>query len=172
MLALGDFTNNTALAAKMSLEQGVPFDEALRRLNSEKEQAKLKESLIREQNKALIEDAIEKMAKLGTESRDSMPQVNASDVRKSDIPTGYLEFVDPKKLKPIQKGVDEELLKSIVDNWDTAGKQPVLISKDNWVIDGHHRVKAAIKKNKWIRVIRIGLPGKKALTAVKNLESK
>jgi hypothetical protein len=116
-------------------------------------------------------ETVEKMAKLGTESREDMPQVDdISKVRNSeDIPTGYLEFVDPKKLKPIQDGIKESILNHIVENWDKEGKRPVLISKDNWIIDGHHRVKAAIKKNKWVRVIRIDLPGKKALTAVKKL---
>lgn len=172
MLSLGDFTDSASMAAKLSLEQGISFNEALRQVNEQKENANAKESLARAQQKAMMDAAIEKMAKLGTEDRKDLPQVSVDTVRNSDIPTGYLEFVDPKKLKPIQRGVDEDKVNDILTNWDVAGKVPVLISKDNWVIDGHHRVKAAIKKNKWVRVIRISLPGKKALTAVKKLESK
>lgn len=170
-LPIGDFVDSTALATKIHLEQGIPFEEALRQVNTLKEDKHLQEAIVREQNKKLTEEALSKMAKLGTESREDMPQ--ADDVKKvresDDIPTGYLEFVDPKKLKPIQAGIKESILNHIVENWDKEGKRPALISKDNWIIDGHHRVKAAIKKNKWIRVIRINLPGKKALEAVKKL---
>ena len=171
MLSLDSFVNNIALATKLQKEKGVSFEEALSMVNSKKSEKELKEELIIEQAKQLTDETIAKMAKLGTESREDMPQVkDVSKVRESeDIPTGYLEFVDPKKLKPIQAGINESILSHIVENWDTEGKRPVLISKDNWIIDGHHRVKAAIKKNKWIRVIRINLPGKKALEAVKKL---
>lgn len=170
-LPIGSFVNNTSVATKIALEHGIPFEEALRRVNTENENKQLQEALIREQTKKMTEEALAKMAKLGTESREDMPQVDdISKVRNSeDIPTGYLEFVDPKKLKPIQDGIRESILNHIIENWDTEGKRPVLISKDNWIIDGHHRVKAAIKKNKWVRVIRIDLPGKKALNAVKKL---
>lgn len=171
MLSLDSFVNNIALANKLQREKGVSFEEALAMVNSKKSEKELKEELIIEQAKQLTEETIAKMAKLGTESREDMPQVDdVKKVRESeDIPTGYLEFVDPKKLKPVQAGIKESILNHIVENWDTEGKRPVLISKDNWIIDGHHRVKAAIKKNKWIRVIRINLPGKKALEAVKKL---
>jgi hypothetical protein len=171
MLTLDSFTDSTVQATKLSLEQGIPFELALERVLSAEGDKNTKNALIRAQIKRMTEDALEKMAKLGTESREDMPQVDdISKVRNAeDIPTGYLEFVDPKKLKPIQKGIKESILNHIVENWDKEGKRPVLISKDNWIIDGHHRVKAAIKKNKWVRVIRIDLPGKKALTAVKKL---
>lgn len=117
----------------------------------------------------ILTDLMNKYAKLGTENRDSMPQVDAKEIRKSDIPTKSIEFVDPKKLKSIQdpKDTNQTKVQGIANHWDTVGKEPVLISKDNWIIDGHHRVEAAKKKNKWVRVIRIQLPGKKALMAVK-----
>lgn len=169
-LPLEAFVDSTGEAAKLALSAGIPFDEALQQINKAKEEKNTREALVRAQTAKLTEEALAKMAKLGTEARGDMPQVDDVDViRKSDIPTGYLEFVDPKKLKPVQSGVNEKLLASIAENWDKAGKKPVLISKDNWIIDGHHRVKAAIKKNKWVRVIRINLPGKKALKAVKEL---
>ena len=170
-LPIGSFVDSTAVATKLSLEQGIPFEEALRQVNAMKENKNAQETMIREQTRQMTEEALSKMAKLGTESREDMPQVDdVKKVRESeDIPTGYLEFVDPKKLKPIQDGIKESILNHIVENWDKEGKRPVLISKDNWIIDGHHRVKAAIKKNKWVRVIRIDLPGKKALEAVKKL---
>lgn len=169
-LPLSAFVDSTAAATKLHMETGMPFDEALREVTRAKETKDAEEAAIKAQTAKMTQEALAKMAKLGTESREDMPQVeDISVVRSSDIPTGYLEFVDPKKLKPIQSGINEDILKHTKDNWDTEGKRPVLISKDNWIIDGHHRVKVAIKKNKWVRVIRIDLPGKKALKAVKNL---
>lgn len=170
-LPIGSFVDSTTVATKLSLERGIPFEEALRQVNAMKEDKNAQEAMIRERTRQMTEEALAKMAKLGTESREDMPQVDdVKKVRESeDIPTGYLEFVDPKKLKPIQDGIKESILNHIVENWDKDGKRPVLISKDNWIIDGHHRVKAAIKKNKWVRVIRINLPGKKALESVKKL---
>lgn len=169
MLSLDSFVNNVALAAKLQKEKGVSFEEAMAMVNSKKSEREIKEELIIEQAKKLTDETIAKMAKLGTEDREDMPQVkDITKIRESeDIPTGYLEFVDPKKLKPIQDGIKESILNHIIENWDTEGKRPVLISRDNWIIDGHHRVKAAIRKNKWVRVIRIDLPGRKALNAVK-----
>lgn len=169
MLSLDSFVDNIALAAKLQKEKGVSFEEALAMVNSKKSERELKEELIIEQAKKLTDETIAKMAKLGTEDREDMPQVkDITKIRESkDIPTGYLEFVDPKKLKPIQDGIKESILNHILEHWDTEGKRPVLISRDNWIIDGHHRVKAAIRKNKWVRVIRIDMPGRKALNAVK-----
>lgn len=174
MLSLGSFVDSTAAAAKLQLETGVTFDEALSQVIAAKTEQEAKNALVLAKTKQMTEEALSKMAKLGTEDREDMPQVDdVSEVRNAEsIPTGYLEFVDPKKLKPIQKGIKESILNHIVENWDTEGKRPVLISKDNWIIDGHHRVKAAIRKNKWVRVIRIKLPGKKALEAVKKLVDK
>lgn len=121
---------------------------------------------------SLLTGMLNKQAKLGTENRKDMPQISAKEVRESSIPTRSLEFVDPKKLKYTQKGshINKTKAQGIADHWETVGKQPVLISKDNWVIDGHHRVEAAKIKNKWVRVIRIQLPGMKALRAVRKLD--
>lgn len=191
--SLNDFINNLDLAGRR-LQDGEAYLESVKDLNRdvkrkkmEEEQAKME--ALRERSaadeiamydrmqvnkdiEALLSGMIAKQAKLGMEKRKDMPQVSAKEVRESDIPTKSLEFVDPKKLKYIQedKYINKTKVRGIADHWDTVGKQPVLISKDNWVIDGHHRVEAAKLKNKWVRVVRIKLPGRKALNAVKKLD--
>lgn len=144
-----------------------------RRIKALEDERRLYDSIMLNKSvNSLLSGMLAKQAKLGMEKRKDMPQVSAKEVRESDIPTKSLEFVDPKKLKYIQedKYINKTKVRGIADHWDTVGKQPVLISKDNWVIDGHHRVEAAKLKNKWVRVVRIKLPGRKALNAVKKLD--
>lgn len=191
--SLNDFINNLDLAGRR-LQDGEAYLESVKELNRdtkrkkmEEEQAKMEalrersaadeiamydRMMVNRDIDALLSGMIAKQAKLGMEKRKDMPQVSAKEVRESDIPTKSLEFVDPKKLKYIQedKYINKTKVQGIADHWDTVGKQPVLISKDNWVIDGHHRVEAAKLKNKWVRVVRIKLPGRKALNAVKKLD--
>lgn len=191
--SLNDFINNLDLAGRR-LQDGEAYLESVKELNRDTKRKKMEEEqakmeALRERSAAdeiamydrmqvnkdidaLLSGMIAKQAKLGMEKRKDMPQVSAKEVRESDIPTKSLEFVDPKKLKYIQedKYINKTKVQGIADHWDTVGKQPVLISKDNWVIDGHHRVEAAKLKNKWVRVVRIKLPGRKALNAVKKLD--
>lgn len=191
--SLNDFINNLDLAGRR-FREGEAYLESVKELNRDTKRKKMEEEqakmeALRERSAAdeiamydrmqvnrdidaLLSGMIAKQAKLGMEKRKDMPQVSAKEVRESDIPTKSLEFVDPKKLKYIQedKYINKTKVQGIANHWDTVGKQPVLISKDNWVIDGHHRVEAAKLKNKWVRVVRIKLPGRKALNAVKKLD--
>lgn len=191
--SLSEFLENLDTAGRR-IQDGHAYLESVKELNRdtkrkklEAEQKKMEErrmqSLVAEQriydsimlNKSvdsLLTGMLNKQAKLGTENRKDMPQISAKEVRESSIPTRSLEFVDPKKLKYTQKDshINKTKAQGIADHWETVGKQPVLISKDNWVIDGHHRVEAAKIKNKWVRVIRIQLPGMKALKAVRKLD--
>ncbi|MEG1542967.1 MAG: hypothetical protein RR382_00385 [Tannerellaceae bacterium] len=106
-------------------------------------------------------------ARLGELKRSDMPQVFVKRVVDDpDVPTGKLEFVKPRTLKPTQSDLNQAKVDRIARDWDSAGRTPVLISRNNWILDGHHRVAAAIKKGKLVRVIRIDLPGRKALNAI------
>ncbi len=110
-------------------------------------------------------------AKLGEVPRSEMPQVCACDAEESDdIPTGKLEFVSPDKLKKTQEKINKTKAQGIANDWINTGKEPVLISRDNWILDGHHRVEAARSLGKLVRVVRVDLPGRKALTKLQELE--
>lgn len=110
-----------------------------------------------------------KRSKLGEIPRSEMPQVQAWQAKDDGVPMGKLEFVDPDDLKYTQEKINETKAQGIANHWDTVGKEPVLISKDNWVLDGHHRVAAARKKSKWVRCYRVALPGRTALERLKGV---
>lgn len=110
-------------------------------------------------------------ARMGEIPRKDMPQVKAWQAKDDGVPMGKLEFVDPKKLKYTQETINETKAQGIANHWDTVGKEPILISRDNWVIDGHHRVAAARIKNKFVRCYRIDLPGRQAWRRIKQVDS-
>jgi len=83
--------------------------------------------------------------------RSKMPQIEKSDYKayikhmKDAGITQKQVRVDPKKLKPIQSEFAElGVIISIRKNDD----KPILISNDNYVIDGNHRWLAAVNTGK------------------------
>lgn len=82
------------------------------------------------------------------------------------------ESIDPKTLKPIQKEVSAARSGAIYNRYKEEGgiptEQRILISKDGFVIDGHHTWGAAVafsfdNPNATLPVYRIGLTAKEAL---------
>jgi transcription initiation factor TFIID subunit TAF12 len=139
----------------------------------EAEEAQKKQQQAQQVNARLLLDEMNKYAKakLGEVPRSEMPQVCACDAEESDdIPTGKLEFISPDKLKKTQEKINRTKAQGIANDWANAGKKPVLISRDNWILDGHHRVEAAKTLGKLVRVVRVDLPGRKALTKLQELE--
>jgi hypothetical protein len=57
-------------------------------------------------------------------------------VQKEDVPA--------KKLLPIQKHVNKEKVKSIIQDKDKALKIPLIVTSDGYLVDGHHRWLAAL----------------------------
>ncbi len=90
-----------------------------------------------------------------------MPQVAEKDqthlksfLTKRDI--GYTEYhADPENLKPTQSEFNLEKVNNLMDTFDSIKDKKILVSKDNRVIDGHHRWLAAKKLGERIRVIKI-----------------
>lgn len=82
------------------------------------------------------------------------------------------EAIDPKTLKPIQKEVSASRSGAIYNRYKEEGgiptEQRILISKDGFVIDGHHTWGAAVafsfdNPDATLPVYRIGLTAKEAL---------
>ena len=82
------------------------------------------------------------------------------------------ESIDPKTLKPIQKEVSASRSGAIYNNYKEAGaiptEQRILISKDGFVVDGHHTWGAAVafsfdNPDAKLPVYRIGLTAQEAL---------
>lgn len=163
-----DFIKDQAAASQLSSSTGIPYTDALRQVNyqtqqpREAEEAQKKQQLARQASQQILLDEMNKYAKakLGEVPRSEMPQVCACDAEESDdIPTGKLEFVSPDKLKKTQEKINKTKARGIANDWANAGKEPVLISRDNWILDGHHRVEAAKTLGKLVRVVRVDLPG-------------
>lgn len=135
MFNLDGFVNNIGKAIDIADAEGIPVQDALRRMSMyerQKEEEQKKKQIQAYTNE--INSALSKMA--------------AEDKPK-------LEFIDPKKLKYSSSDVNYDKARKMASDWDKYGKKEVIISKDNYVEDGATIVEAAKIKNKWVRVLRM-----------------
>lgn len=110
-------------------------------------------------------------------ARADMPQIPSdarpqflSDLKERGI-TVEKEKVDPETLKPIQKEISGARVGAIYEKFKEDGgipkEQRILVSKDNYVIDGHHTWAASIAYSfddgSKLPVYRIGLDAREAL---------
>jgi hypothetical protein len=107
--------------------------------------------------------------------RKDMPQVASKDY---DELFDYLkqngahfkkEIVPARSLKAIQgefsdKGIETQIQKNIDMG---VGKKPLIASKDNYIIDGHHRWLAAINTGANLHIIRVDISARQLLDLVK-----
>lgn len=77
-----------------------------------------------------------------------------------------------KLLKPIQKNVDKEKVRGMVQNFNQIKNDVLIVSQDNEILDGHHRWLAIMEKNPnhLIRIIRVQLPIKRLVQAAHDFE--
>ena len=84
--------------------------------------------------------------------RNKMPQIKSDDVLEflewlSDFDIDYNKTkISVNKLKPIQKDFNAEKILSM-SNKNITFDKPVLISRDNYVLDGNHRFLSIYYKN-------------------------
>lgn len=113
-------------------------------------------------------------------ARKDMPQIDKDlrpqfldDLEKDGI-TSEKEKVDPKTLKPVQKEVSGSRAGAIYNKYREEGKIPkqerILISKDGFVIDGHHTWAASVafsfdNPSAEIPVYRLSINAREALDA-------
>ena len=113
-------------------------------------------------------------------ARKDMPQIDAklrpqflSDLATKGIKTTE-EDIDPKTLKPIQKEISGSRSGAIYNAYREKGEIPdqqrILISKDGYVIDGHHTWAASVafafdNPSAKLPVYRLDISGKDALDA-------
>lgn len=103
--------------------------------------------------------------------RREMPQIDSKNhahffnhLKKSNV-AAVKKTVDPSKLKATQGHFNKEKIRSMMDGIQ-AGKidsKPIIISKDNYVMDGHHRWLAHSNLNKDIDVHQVNVKAKKLL---------
>lgn len=98
--------------------------------------------------------------------RKNMPQVK--DSKKIPCKTKK-EVVNPQVLRPSQKSFNAKKVANIKKelNEGTLEFKPIIISKDNYILDGHHRWKASLGLWKKVPVIRIPKDRKEALDYLK-----
>jgi len=111
--------------------------------------------------------------------RSDMPQIQGSDLKdafsilkKAGISV-QIDEVLPKSLKHSQKTVNKKKVMALtrsIGRGETI--PPIVISEDNYIIDGHHRqlAYAVVEPDQSIKVIRINLPRDKALAVYKKVE--
>lgn len=115
-------------------------------------------------------DVPEKEDTMGIARRD-MPQIDSKDLnhffshlKKSDV-SAIKRTVDPSKLKATQGQFNKSKIKGIMDGIES-GKvesKPIIVSKDNYVMDGHHRWLAHSNLNKDIDIHQVNVKAKKLI---------
>lgn len=95
-----------------------------------------------------------------------LPHPNKVKIKKERFKTS------PKSLTPSQKDFNSKKVEAIKENLkkDSSNFKPIWISKDGFIIDGHHRWKASIDILKEIPVIQVQLKRKAALDYFKKME--
>jgi hypothetical protein len=84
-----------------------------------------------------------------------------------------IETRSPSDLVHSQRAVNKDKVRNIIkDIKNKKPMPPIIISEDNFVIDGHHRWIAYKLLNLPIKCIRIGLPQKEAIIKFKKIEGK
>ena len=127
-------------------------------------------------SKTIMEEIITPENSLGI-TRDEMPQIDGKDipaflkhVKNSD--RDYEKCSIPAKdLKPSQSELDTDKAADIWKN-DKAHEHPIVVSQDNYVLDGHHRW-LAVQQNEpesEMKCIKLGDNAKPALELMHNFK--
>lgn len=116
---------------------------------------------------------------IGEEIRKNMPQVTQKELpnalrllNKDGISCEQVK-TQISKLKPYQKDYNKDKLISMIKDFKSIEDiPPIVISSDNYIVDGHHRFLAAKAKypNDYISTIKIDLPSEKAVEKYKEVE--
>jgi hypothetical protein len=95
--------------------------------------------------------------------RKEMPQVEGKNIPK------FLDFLksegikytekltDSKKLRPTQSQFNQDKIQSMIDSIDSKKQNPIMVSKDGYVLDGHHRWLAHYNLDRKMPVVEIDL---------------
>lgn len=121
-------------------------------------------------NQLLLETIFVPKGNLGIPRRN-MPQIEDSDQKeffsymKKNGGGVSKEKIKATLIKPIQKEIRADIVKQLVKKDSKKLQKPLIVSKDNFLLDGHHRWLALlnIDKDIEVQVVKIGLPMKKLL---------
>lgn len=116
---------------------------------------------------------IPKIKSLGIKRKD-MPQIEGKNIPKflNFLKQNNIKFteklVESKKLKPTQNQFNQQKIQVMIDAIDTKKQNPIMVSKDGFVIDGHHRWLAHHNLSRKISVYEIDLKIEDALDVMSN----
>lgn len=105
---------------------------------------------------------IPKVGNLGFK-RKEMPQIEGKNIQKfldylKSEGVKYKETsVDSKSLRPTQSQFNQDKIQGMIDAIDQKKQHPIMVSKDGYVIDGHHRWLAHYNLGRKMPVIQIDL---------------
>jgi hypothetical protein len=113
-------------------------------------------------------------------ARADMPQIHANhypelfNYLKQHGATISKGVVHASELKAVQgefsdAGVEKMMNKGVADT-GTTRKKPLIVSSDNYIIDGHHRWLAAYNLEEEVPIIKFGLPVKELLQLVRDFK--
>lgn len=106
-------------------------------------------------------------------ARASMPQVDVKNLQRvlDQLDINYIVMKDiPWNYRPTQTDFDEDKVNQLIQklqSGDTFG--PIIVSNDNFVLDGHHRYIAANMTATPIDVMTVDLPINKLLKLVTDI---
>jgi hypothetical protein len=108
--------------------------------------------------------------------RKDMPQVKSDDVKdflnylKKNNITTEKKLVDPSSLKATQGHFHKEKIQNLMTTIEDGklNKEPILISKDNYVIDGHHRWLAFNNLGRDLTVYQVNTNAKELIQLMKD----
>ena len=104
-------------------------------------------------------------------NREDMPQVKKKDLKpaigkllNAGLPVSK-GTISPQKLHPSQKEIYKSKVDTIISKSDPYTIKPIIISSDNYIVDGHHRWVAFLLgfPNHKINFLRLGVDRDKAI---------
>ena len=122
------------------------------------------------------EDTIKHISKSLGVPRDKMPQINSKDVgefvkylKDKGVETSP-SIIDVSKIGMTQKDINVDKVKDLLGVEKSNLAKPVIISNDNYILDGHHRVVALynVDKNFKLKTIKVDLGIKDLLNVAKD----
>lgn len=107
-------------------------------------------------------------------SRKDMPQLGPKDEFLGELDKRGIKYshekIHPKELKASQGEFDKNAIKEIMHD-EKPVKSGVITSKDNYVLDGHHRWIAKYNKNEHIDTTKVDMPILDLLHTVKGFKN-
>lgn len=109
-----------------------------------------------------------------TFSRDLMPQIMdqrklIQKLKEDDI-SYKNKTINPKDLRSSQQEFDMDKVASMMIE-PYKSKSDIIISNDNYILDGHHRWLVALNRNQNLNVLCVDLPILELMRVAKSLES-